>query len=289
MINEDDWIKDIKEERQANSIKRKIGLFILLILFLSIFFMDYLSNYLGDLLVLILMIVMLFWGNKLLSNSLNNIDLLISDLYSIGNRIEQFDQKSNISIKKNKLILKKCLDEISYLKKIFIEGETYYINNIQKFLENLDSIILKLNNLNQSNSEIKLDKIYLASEIKELAILIRNENSLLNEKPIEKVNNILNSLKDIEEKEIKTQFFQTISNYLISNFWNPSPIIFKIIIILLIVGTVVFYILFVITTKILGFDNSVALENAFTTTMIFMVPLIYHLLKPVQWHLGRSR
>ena len=228
---------------------------------------------------------MLLLGIKLLSNSLSNIDLLILDLYFIGNRIEQFDQKSDISIKKNKSILKNCLNDISHLKDMFTQGESYYIDNIQMFLEKLDTIILKLNNLNQSNSEIKLDKKYLASEIKELAILIRKENSLLNKKPIETVNNILNSLQYIDEKEIKTPFLKSISNYLKSNLWSPSPIILKIIIILSIVGIVAFYILLVVTTKILCFDNSKALDSAFTGTMVCMAPLIYHLLRSVQWHL----
>ena len=222
MINEEDWIKFLEEERRAYSIKSKIGLFILLLFLLSLFFLDYLSNYLGDLFVVILMIVMFFLGIKLSSNSLSNLDLLILDLYSIGNRIEQFDQKSDIFVKKNKSILKNCLNDISHLKKLFTEGESYYINNIQNFLKNLDTIVLKLNNLNQSDSEIKLDidKKYLASEIKELAILIRDENSLLDEKPIEKVNSILNSLKDIEKKEIRKPVFQTISNYMMRNFWH---------------------------------------------------------------------
>lgn len=287
MIKIEDWIKCLEEERRGYSIKRKIGLFLLLLFFSSVFFVDYLSNYFGDLIVVILIIVMFFLGMKLSSNSLRKIDLLILDLYSIGNRIEQFDQKSDIFIKKNKSILKNCLNDISHLKKIFVEGESYYINNIQNFLKNLDTIILKLNNLNQINSEIKLD--ILASEIKELAILIRDENSLLDEKPIEKVNNILNSLKDIEKKEIRKPVFQTISNYLMRNFWSSLPPILKIIIIISIVGIILYNILLVIITQFLGFDNSTAPNNAFTGTIFLLVPLIYHLLKSVEWHLERSR
>lgn len=276
MTYDEEWIKDIEEERQAYSIRSKYGFFLIISAFLLLFLSDYFTEYVENIYIVISFLTMLFLAGKLLSSPLNDIDLFVLYLYSIGKRVEHFGHESAVSIEKNRKILKNCHNKILTLKNLFKQGESHYIKNIHKFLNNIDSIILKLNNLNQPDSgkKFNINKNQLASGIKELAILIHEETSLLNEKPLEKLNEILNSLKDVDEKVLKMPFPKIVYNYMISNFWKPLPTIMKMILVFFIIGAIVFYILSYVAINFMGIEESIANNSALYGSMMVIAALI---------------
>ena len=257
-MSHDNWVLGIEDEIKNAPFYKFLWAIVFLLSGFILIVLDKIPDIpwgISEIINFILLFVSLIVLIKL-TKSPKNPEYLAYYLYKIGEKFSDFENE-NRYLKKNKQYIKNCNRQISYLSNEKIQYSEYFIDDIIKFFDDLEDLIMRLNHLycignedetimtrlmGMSSDNFITEKEFISKNLMELANLIYREHSIL----IPEHMNIARKILDELEYIPKRQFRKSLSEH-VKEIWNKLHYNLK----CLIFSATLFLIIFFILSQIL--------------------------------------
>lgn len=267
------WVTDIESDESIFKKKRsyfRIIFFSLVVIYFIVGFV-LLSNSptyfsLFGVVIAVIFTILLVINAGIKKTNLAN--LLAANLYSIGAELETFDATSPSYLMRNKQYLTNCQ---GILNKLII-SDGYFVENHNKFLKNLEHIILCLNYCYLQNSK-PTNFSYISGDLKALAESIHEDYKNLKPVHTEYVDGVLSNLQNVEPLALETHFVIGMYNS-INTAWYNKSYSYRATFTFLIIGIVISAALSIVMIYFLNMGKSESIGYALVGTLTFLGGLI---------------